>query len=142
MLLLAFAAGIWGTVLRPPAYEVKGEVVARAAPGLLIVRHEAVSALGMAAMELMAVEGEPALFLLRPGDLTDPTRARAHSDRYLFDIIKHGGAPIGRPGMPAFGAQISDADVQAVVGYVRSLAGVRGAERAAPLTAASRSRRP
>lgn len=71
MLLLAFAAGIWGTVLRPPAYEVKGEVVARAGPGLLIVRHEAASALGMAAMELMAVEGEPAIFdatPLAPGD--------------------------------------------------------------------------
>src|SRR5919109_4990882 len=44
-----------------------------------------------------------ALFLLRPTDLGDPGRMSAHTDRYLFDIIKHGGAPVGAPGMPAFG---------------------------------------
>jgi cytochrome c oxidase cbb3-type subunit III len=71
-----------------------------------------------------------ALFLLRPGDLTDATRMRAHSDTYLFDIIKHGGAPIGRPGMPAFGAQLNDDDIEAVVRYVRTL------------SSASRSTRP
>lgn len=83
MLLLAFAAGIWGTVLRPPAYEVKGEVVARAAPGLLIVRHEAASALGMAAMELMAVEGNPAAFDATPLAIGDRVRlaVRAEGDR-------------------------------------------------------------
>jgi mono/diheme cytochrome c family protein len=62
-----------------------------------------------------------ALFLLRPGDLTDPSRMRGHSDRYLLDIIKHGGAPIGRPGMPAFGAQLNDADIAALVHYLRTL---------------------
>jgi mono/diheme cytochrome c family protein len=61
-----------------------------------------------------------ALFLLRPGELTDAA-VRSHSDTYLFDIIKHGGAPIGRPGMPAFGAQLSDADIKAVVAYVHTL---------------------
>jgi hypothetical protein len=83
VLLLAFAAGIWGTVVRPPAYEVKGEVVARAGPGLLIVRHEAASALGMAAMELMAVEGEPALFDATPLAAGDRVRlaVRAQGDR-------------------------------------------------------------
>ena len=50
-----FAAGLWGTVLRPAAYEVQGEVLKLAAPDLLIVRHEAISALGMSAMETMAV---------------------------------------------------------------------------------------
>src|SRR5687768_14760215 len=69
-----------------------------------------------------------ALFLLRPGNLADS--AVAHSNTYLFDIIKHGGAPIGRPGMPAFGAQLSDADIAAVVAYVRTL------------SSASRSTRP
>ena len=64
------------------------------------------------------------LFLLRPSDLTDP-RVAAQSDRYLFDIIKHGGATIGRPGMPAFGAQLSDEDIQLLVGYVRTLASRR-----------------
>src|SRR2546423_14764160 len=40
------------------------------------------------------------LFLLRPSDLTDP-RGAAQSDRYLFDIIKHGGAAIRPPRLPA-----------------------------------------
>jgi mono/diheme cytochrome c family protein len=61
------------------------------------------------------------LFLLRPGDLTDPARMAAYSDRYLFDLIKHGGATIGRSGMPAFGAQLSDEDIQLLVAYVRQL---------------------
>lgn len=70
-LLAAFAAGIWGTILRPPAYEVRGTVVARPAPDLLLVRHEAVAALGMSAMELMGVSADPALLdaaAPRPGD--------------------------------------------------------------------------
>ena len=56
-----FAAGLWGTVVRPAAYEVRGEVVARAAPDLLLIRHQPVSALGMGAMEMMAVRGSPAV---------------------------------------------------------------------------------
>src|SRR5438067_4226147 len=67
-----------------------------------------------------------ALFLLRPGDLTD-RRVAVESDRYLFDLIKHGGASIGRPGMPAFGAQLSDADIESLVGYVRTLTSKRTA---------------
>src|SRR2546421_796582 len=69
------------------------------------------------------------LFLLRPSDLTDP-RVAAQSDRYLFDIIKHGGATIGRPGMPAFGAQLSDEDIELLVGYMRTLASRRTAAAA------------
>jgi mono/diheme cytochrome c family protein len=64
------------------------------------------------------------LFLIDPGDLTDRTRMRAHTDRYLFDIIKHGGSPIGRPGMPGF-AHIPDADIEALVRYMRELSGSR-----------------
>ena len=59
-----------------------------------------------------------ALFLIRPGDLT---RTANQPDRYIFDIIKHGGAAIGRPGMPAFGAQLGDDDVGALVAYLRTL---------------------
>ena len=55
-----FAAGLWGTVVRPAAYEVRGEVVARAAPDLLLIRHQAVTTLGMGPMEMMAVQGDPA----------------------------------------------------------------------------------
>jgi mono/diheme cytochrome c family protein len=63
-----------------------------------------------------------ALFLIRPGNLADETVVGRRSDEYLFDIIKHGGAPIGRPGMPGFGATLSDAEIQDLVRYVRGLA--------------------
>ena len=66
-----FAAALWGTVVRPAAYEVRGEVVARAAPDLLLVRHQPVSRLGMGAMEMMAVRGTPATLdaaRVAPGD--------------------------------------------------------------------------
>lgn len=61
VLLVAFAVGLWGTIVRPRAYEVRGVVVARPAPGMLLVRHGAVSGLGMSAMDTMAVVGDPAL---------------------------------------------------------------------------------
>lgn len=63
-----------------------------------------------------------ALFLIRPGDLTTSS---AQPDQYLFDIIKHGGASIGRPGMPAFGAQLSDGDIRTLVAYLKTLRGRR-----------------
>jgi len=63
-----------------------------------------------------------ALFLLRPGNLADSTRMSSHTDRYLFDIIKHGGSPVGRPGMPAFGYHLSDDDIRALAAYIRTLA--------------------
>ena len=59
-----------------------------------------------------------ALFLIRPGDLTV---AANHPDQYVFDIIKHGGASIGRPGMPAFGAQLGDDDIRALAAYLDTL---------------------
>ena len=62
-----------------------------------------------------------ALFLLRPGTLADPARIATHSDQYLFDLVKHGGAPLGRPGMPAFGYHLSDDDIRTLVGYLRTL---------------------
>lgn len=60
-----------------------------------------------------------ALFLIRPGDLASAARSRP--ERYLLDIIKHGGAPLGRPGMPAFGYHLSDADIEALVAYLKTL---------------------
>ena len=62
-----------------------------------------------------------ALFLLRPGNLADPARMASHTDQYLFDIIKHGGAPLGRPGMPAFAYHMSDDDIRTLVAYLRAL---------------------
>jgi len=66
-----------------------------------------------------------ALFLVRPGRLSEAVVIDARSDQYLFDLIKHGGAPIGRPGMPAFGSTLTDDDIRAMVGYVRGLSRAR-----------------
>ena len=66
-----------------------------------------------------------ALFLVRPGNLSDAARIDARSEQYLFDLIKHGGAPIGRPGMPAFGSTLTDDDIREIVRYVRRLAHAR-----------------
>jgi mono/diheme cytochrome c family protein len=60
------------------------------------------------------------LFLVRPGDLTDG-RLGQRSDLYLFDLIKHGGAPIGKPGMPAFGYHLSDDQIRALIGHLRQM---------------------
>jgi hypothetical protein len=60
-LVAAFALALWATVLRPPAYEVRGAIVARPAANLILVRHDAAPALGMTSMELMAVFSDPAL---------------------------------------------------------------------------------
>ena len=70
-----------------------------------------------------------ALFLVRPGNLGDPQRLQSRSDEYLFDLVKHGGAPIGRPGMPAFGSTLSDDDIRLLVQYVRTLPSRNGARK-------------
>jgi mono/diheme cytochrome c family protein len=62
-----------------------------------------------------------ALFLLRPGNLADTARMGTHSDQYLFDIVKHGGASLGRPGMPSFGYHMSDDDIRTLVAHLRTL---------------------
>lgn len=59
--------------------------------------------------------------LIRPGDLADRERMAAHTDAYLFDLIKQGGATIGRPGMPAFGATLNDEAIRALVTHLRTL---------------------
>jgi Cu/Ag efflux protein CusF len=50
---------------------VRGAIVARPAANLILVRHEAVAALGMTSMELMAVFSDPVLLdraQINPGD--------------------------------------------------------------------------
>jgi mono/diheme cytochrome c family protein len=42
-------------------------------------------------------------------------------DQYLADVIRHGGSTFGKPGMPSFGFVLSDAEIEAVIQYVRSL---------------------
>lgn len=57
--------------MRPPAYEVRGTLITRPAANLLLVRHDAIPALGMREMELMAIFADPALVDrsgVKPGD--------------------------------------------------------------------------
>lgn len=61
------------------------------------------------------------LFLMRPGDLSDPLTLAGKSDEYLFELIKNGGATIGKPGMPAFGYHLTDAQIRELVQYVRTM---------------------
>ena len=91
-LLVLFAAGIWGTLLRPPAYEVRGSLVARPSPDLIVVRHDPVPGLGMAAMELMAVFADPRQLdavALRPGDQVRLS-VRQTDDRLILLRIEKG----------------------------------------------------
>jgi mono/diheme cytochrome c family protein len=61
------------------------------------------------------------LLFLRPGDLSNPAMPSL-PDRYLAEIIRHGGSALGKPGMPSFGFVLNDAEIDAVVQYVRTLA--------------------
>ena len=60
------------------------------------------------------------LLFLRPGDLSSPAMVPL-PDRYLADLIRHGGSSFGKPGMPSFGFVLKDAEIEAVIQYVRSL---------------------
>jgi mono/diheme cytochrome c family protein len=60
------------------------------------------------------------LLFLRPGDLSRPAMVTL-SDQYLAELIRHGGSTFGKPGMPSFGFVLSDAEIEAVIQYVRSL---------------------
>ena len=43
------------------------------------------------------------------------------SDEYLFDLIKNGGAAIGKPGMPSFGFHLTDEEIRELIRHVRAL---------------------
>jgi Cu/Ag efflux protein CusF len=91
VLLLAFGAGIWGTVVRPAAYEVRGQFVARPAVNLILITHDAVPELGMRAMELMTVFGEPAMLdaaALTPGDRVRVAVRRRNDELVLLRVEK------------------------------------------------------
>jgi len=91
-LLVLFAAGIWGTLLRPAAYEVRGSFVARPTSDLILVRHEPIPGLGMDAMELMTVFAEPGKLdavVLVPGDRVRLS-VRQKDDRLILLRIEKG----------------------------------------------------
>jgi len=59
----------------------------------------------------------------KPQDHTDGKIMNALTDKYLFDIIKDGGASVKKaPFMPASNKKLSDQEISDVVAYIRSLA--------------------
>ena len=59
----------------------------------------------------------------KPGDMSDGKAMKALSDKYLFDIIKDGGAAQKKsPIMPASAKKFSDQEISDMVAYIRSLA--------------------
>ena len=62
------------------------------------------------------------LYRLKMRDLTDAAYMQTLPDDYIFQIIKHGGASLGKPGMPSWGQDLSDREVRDLVIHIRSLA--------------------
>ena len=59
----------------------------------------------------------------KPQDHTDGKIMNALTDKYLFDIIKDGGAAMKKAAfMPASNKKLSDQEISDVVAYIRSLA--------------------
>jgi mono/diheme cytochrome c family protein len=59
----------------------------------------------------------------RPARLGDRAYMSGKTDDYLFQVIKNGGASVGRsPLMAPWGGSLSDAQIRDVIAYVRSLA--------------------
>ncbi|MGE5219185.1 MAG: c-type cytochrome [Chloroflexota bacterium] len=59
----------------------------------------------------------------KPQDHTNGKVMNALSDKYLFDIIKDGGAAMKKaPFMPASNKKLTDQEIWDVVAYIRSLA--------------------
>lgn len=59
---------------------------------------------------------------VKPTDHTDAAAMGAHTDEHLFHIIAQGGMAVGRsPFMPAWGEQLSEEQMNALVAYIRSL---------------------
>jgi cytochrome c oxidase cbb3-type subunit 3 len=60
---------------------------------------------------------------VKPKDWTAGTYMKTLEDKYLFDIIKGGGASVSKsPMMPPWGNQLKDGDISNLVSYIRSLA--------------------
>ncbi len=59
----------------------------------------------------------------KPQNHTDGKYMNALTDKYVFDIIKGGGASVGKsPLMPPWGGQIDEQGIRNVVAYIRTLA--------------------
>ncbi len=59
----------------------------------------------------------------KPQDHTNGKHMNSLTDKYLFDIIKGGGAGLKKsPLMPAWGSTLKDEDIWNLIAYIRSLA--------------------
>lgn len=60
----------------------------------------------------------------KPRDLSDPAWQAKVSDEHIRKVTKQGGPAVGlSPLMPPLGAGMSDADLDNVVAFIRSLSG-------------------
>ncbi len=59
----------------------------------------------------------------KPSDLTNKASMAGLKDQYLFDLIKKGGAAVGKsPLIPPFESKLKDGEIRDVIAYVKSLA--------------------
>lgn len=59
----------------------------------------------------------------KPQDLTNAAYVSKLTDKYLEDIIKKGGAGVGKSAlMPPWAAALKDGEVRNVIAYIRNLA--------------------
>lgn len=61
------------------------------------------------------------LLMIQPGNLAAPGSTDSLSDEYLHELIKRGGADLGKPGMPAYGFHLSESEIRSLVAHVRAL---------------------
>ena len=60
---------------------------------------------------------------VKPADHTNGKKMSQYSDEHLITVISKGGASVGKSSqMPAWGAVLKEAQIQEVVGYIRTLA--------------------
>jgi mono/diheme cytochrome c family protein len=69
-------------------------------------------------------DGQGARVVRQPmRDFSDAPAMREVNDGFLFEITKKGSSQFGRSNaMPAWGMKLSDEEIRAVVGHIRSLA--------------------
>jgi cytochrome c551/c552 len=61
----------------------------------------------------------------KPQDLTDPSWQRGVTDDQIKNVIRAGGAIMGKSGAMPPNPDLSDDDLNSLLGYVRHLAGTR-----------------
>ncbi len=82
---------------------------------------------GVRGQGLAADDPKRATFDPLPADLTDPLWSSSEPRRDWFQVIKEGGPVLGLSAqMPAYGEVLSDAQIDGLVGYVKSFAAAEG----------------